>query len=137
MAVLPDRTRTAGTLRRQPLADLAKPRWCAGGRRSIMARGWHSVGEILERSSEGEEGPLGRFLLLERRTAPASERAAVVRDWRDPDGDCRARSGVLHDAFGCTPESECADCRCLPARRPEGHEHPERTRRPAARGIDR
>ena len=35
-----------------------------------MAGGWKSVGEILVRSGEGEEGAFGRFLFLEGRTAP-------------------------------------------------------------------
>jgi hypothetical protein len=45
-----------------------------------MARGWQAVSEILERSGEGEEGAFGRLLLLEGRTAPGPERAAVVRE---------------------------------------------------------
>jgi hypothetical protein len=42
-----------------------------------MARGWQPVREILERSGEGEEGAFGRFLLLERRTAPGPERTKL------------------------------------------------------------
>src|SRR6267142_1966786 len=137
VAVLSDGTRPTGTFRRKPLADLAKPQWCAGGRRPLVARGWQSVGEIPVRSGEGEEGPCGRFLLLEGRTALELQRPTAGRDWRDPDGYPRSRGGVLDDAFGDRPDTEYADFRCLPPRRPKGHEHPGRTRRPATRGTDR
>src|SRR5207244_2000883 len=111
----------------EPLADLPKPRRRAGSGRPFLARGWHSVSEILERGGEGEEGTVWRLLLLEGRTAPAPERAAVGRDRGDPVGVRRSRGRVLHDACGHAPESECADVRRLLACRSRGHGHPGRT----------
>src|SRR6267154_151055 len=86
VAVLPDGTRPAGAFRREPLADLSKPRGRVGAGGPLMARRRQPVSEILERGREGEEGAFGRLLLLEGRTAPAPERAAVGRDGGDPDG---------------------------------------------------
>ena len=91
---------SAGAFGREPLADLARPRRGAGAGRPLMARGWHPVRAILERSGEGEEGPSRHLLLLEWRTASAPERAAVGRDGRDPDRVRRSRGRVLDNSFG-------------------------------------
>ena len=91
--------------------DLARP---------LLARGWHAVSAILERSGEGEEGAPRHLLLLEGRTAPAPERAAVGRNGRDPTRVRRSRGRVLHDSFGHSPARQRADVRCLPARRSRG-----------------
>ena len=95
VAVFPDGAHRAGAFRREPAEDFAGPRRRAGAGRPFMARGWQPVGEILERSGEGEEGAFGRLLLLEGRTAAGPERAAVGRDGRDPDGVGRARVGYF------------------------------------------
>ena len=81
------------------LRDLARPRRGAGSGGPLMARGWHTVSAILERSGEGEEGSFRHLLLLERRTAPAPERAAVGRDGRDPTRVRRSRGRVLDHSF--------------------------------------
>ncbi len=104
VAVLPDGARSAGAFRREPYADLARPRRRAGT--------WQEDG-----SGEGEEGAFGRLLLLERRTAPAPERTTAGRDGRNPAGVRRSRGRVLHDSFG--RERERANGRCLLSRRPE------------------
>ena len=134
VAVFPDGAQPAGAFGREPPADLARPRRRAGGESAAHGRRMARLSaQILERSGEGEEGSFGHLLLLEGRTAPGPERAAVGRDGGDPDRVRRSRGRVLHDSFGHGPEGERADVRCLPARRPGGHEHPGRTGRPATR----
>ena len=111
------RAQPAGAFRREPAADLARPRRRAGAERPLMAGGRQPVREILERSGEGEEGAFGHLLLLEGRTAPGPERAAAGRDRRDPAGVRRSRAGYFTTRAGNDPETERADGRCLLARR--------------------
>ena len=121
---------------REPLANLAKPRRGAGSGGPLMARGWHAVSAILERSGEGEEGSFRPLLLLERRTAPAPERAAVGRHGRNPPRVCRSRGRVLDNSLRHSPAGQRANVRCLPARRSRGHKHPGRTGRSETRRVD-
>src|SRR5207249_8131098 len=107
-AVFLDGAQLPGALGRQPLADLARPRRGAGAARTLMARGWHPVSALLERSGEGEEGSPRRLLLLERRTASRSERAKIGWDGRDPYRVRRSRGRVLHHPFGHPSESQRA-----------------------------
>ena len=83
VAVLLDGAQPAGAFRREPPPDLARPRRRARGAWPLMAGRWQAVSEILERSGEGEEGAFGHLLLLEWRTAPGPQRAAVGRDGGD------------------------------------------------------
>src|SRR5205814_6456354 len=106
-------TQHPGAFRREPPADLARPRRRARAGRPLVARGWELVSEILERSGEGEEGPSGHFLLLEGRTAQAPERTAVGRDGRGPNRVRRSRGRVLHNSFRHGPDSQRADVRWL------------------------
>ena len=69
------------------------------GALELAGRSWQedgsAVGALLERGGEGEEGALGHLLLLEGRTAPGPERAAVRRNRGDPAGVRRPRDRVL------------------------------------------
>ena len=87
------------------LRDFAGPRRRAGGGRPFMAREWQSVGQILERSGQGEKGACRHLLLLEGGTADGPERTAVGGDGRDPAGVRRPRVRVLHDASRHRPEA--------------------------------
>ena len=98
VAVLPD-SAPAGAFRGEPHADLARSRRCPG----VRGRSWQRTAafqEILERSSEGEEGSSGRLLLLEWRTAAGPKRTAVGGDGRNRAGVRRSRHRLLDDAFG-------------------------------------
>jgi len=89
-AVLESRVNGCATLvdRKEPCTDDLLLRCC---HKVWLTDEWQPVSEILERSGEGEEGAFGRLLLLEGRTAPGPERAAVERDGGDPDGVRRSR----------------------------------------------
>ena len=102
--------------------------------RPLLAGGRPAVGQVLERSGEGAEGPVGHLLLLEGRAAPGPERAAAGRDRRDPDRVRRSRRRLLHDARS---RGQRADVRRVLARGARRHEHPRRWRRSAARRADR
>src|SRR5215469_1567989 len=137
VAVFPDGAHRPRAFGHKSLADLAGPRRGAGGGRPRMARGWNALSAIPERGDEGEERPSRRLLLLERRTAAARERAAVVRDGRDPTRVRRSRGGVLDNALGHSTGSQRADVRFLFARQSRGPEHPGWTGRPKTRRVDR
>src|SRR5687767_323096 len=76
----------------------------------LGGRSWQKDGSLSARywseAAKEREGAFGRLLLLEGRTAPGPERAAVGRDRRDPDGVRRSRGRVLHDSCGHAPRSE-------------------------------
>jgi predicted nucleotide-binding protein with TIR-like domain len=77
VAVSPDGAQPAGAFRREPLADLARPRRRAAAGRPLMAKG-------------RENGPVTR----------------TRRGWTgrgDPDGVRRSRGRVLHDSCGHAP----------------------------------
>lgn len=67
VAVFPDCPPRSGAFGDQPRAHLARSRWFARRQRPRMARGWHVVIAILERSGEREKRSCRHFLLLERR----------------------------------------------------------------------
>ena len=100
------------------------------GSLEIAGRSWQENGRLSARywseAVEGEKRLVRRLLLLEGRTSPGLERAAVGRDGGDPDGVRRSRLRVFHDAIGHEPRAERAHVRRLPARRSGRLEHPGR-----------
>ena len=75
-----------------------------GGGRPRMAGGRHDLSAVSERGDEGEVGPFGRLLLLERRTASGPQRSAARRNGRDPHRGDGSRGRVLDDSIGRSPE---------------------------------
>ena len=66
VAVLPDGAHRKGAVRAEPAEDFARSQRRARSDRPFMARGWKTVGAILERGGEGEGRVFRRLLLLER-----------------------------------------------------------------------
>ena len=92
-----------------------------------MARGWKSVGKILERGGKGEDrlpasSSIGRASGRWIRTAAAGGGVGEIRLESGP------RIRLLHDSRGCQPECQHADSRCLVARGSPGHQHSGRSR---------
>ena len=98
------------------------------GALELTGRSWRENGALSARywseAVKEKREPLGFLLLLERGTAPRSERAATPWDRRDPDGILGPCVGIFHHALGLAAGSGREDRRRLPARRTGGPGHP-------------
>ena len=81
VAVLADGARAARAVRREPAADLARPRRRAGGKRPLMAGGWQPVREVLERGGEESGRSRRASSTIGRENGPGIR---TRRSWRGP-----------------------------------------------------
>ena len=87
------------------------------GALEVAGRGWQEDGTISvavsERGDQGEVRPVGRLLLLERRTASGPQRTAARRNGRDPHRGDGSRGRVLDDSIGQVARAQRTNLRGL------------------------